>query len=74
MSANQEYLDPCEWNPDKDRPSFEGEFHAQAKVILGAGDIWRLCEECAKLPYFKPFRVRRKIHVSEVITGDENGK
>ena len=75
MNSDQEYLDPCEWNPEKNRASYYDETHAQAKVILGANGTWRLCEECAKLPYFKHYRVRRKIKPSEVVTiGDENGK
>lgn len=53
--------DGCEWNPVDNRPTIMGEeSHARASVILGDG-IWRLCDDCAKLPMFKRFYVRKII-------------
>lgn len=64
--------DPCEWNPEKDRPGaghhqqglgwydYDG-CQNQAALIVGADGKWRLCRSCAALPRFNRYRVRREI-------------
>lgn len=53
--------DPCEWNPETDRPAVEGDApHADATVSLGDGE-WHVCEACAALPRFAHFTVRKPI-------------
>lgn len=54
-------VDPCEWDPEHDRPTLgEGDAHAQAEVVLGRG-AWRLCASCASLPRFRRYKLRRPI-------------
>ena len=56
--------DGCEWCPDADRPSYGGDKHhetVRAEWMIGSGIPWRLCAECAKLPRFARYRVRRPI-------------
>ena len=54
--------DPCFYNPDERRACYEDEVHAQAEWIVGHKGKWRLCSECANLPEFKKYRVRKKIN------------
>jgi len=56
------YDDPCEWNPDANRPAYDDEVHAPADVIVGRAGRWRLCEACAALPEFR--RYKRRVAVS----------
>jgi len=61
--------DPCEYNPIHNRPALANEVHAQADVIVGAGNNnWRLCWQCASLPEFKKYRKRKAI-IKEVQNG-----
>ena len=56
-----EHADHCEWNPDEDRACYYGEVHARSTVLVGARGEWRLCADCAALPAFQRFRVRKWI-------------
>lgn len=63
----------CEWNPTQNHPAMvfgishpfpqEAEDHGncqnEATVCVGADGEWHLCENCAALPAFKRFKVRR---------------
>ena len=51
----------CEWNPEEQRACWDFEVHAPAVWIIGAKGQWRLCDDCAQLPEFKRFKVRRKV-------------
>ena len=63
MTPKQKMLiDPCEWNPVEGRPAqTDKDTHAAADYIVDADGQWRLCVECARLPVFRRFRVRKKI-------------
>ena len=54
-------MDSCEWNPEENRPSTEGEHEVPVEVFVGARDLWRLCASCAALPEFERYRVRREV-------------
>lgn len=72
--SNSEYLkralhihrlenDPCEWNPERDKPAGAGTpAHAPAEVLVEANGEHRLCEQCAKLPRFSKYRRRSPIY------------
>lgn len=52
----------CEWNPTHKRAAYLGEScRKEATVSLGASGQWHLCEDCARLPEFKRYKVRGKI-------------
>ena len=56
------YQDVCEWNPIGNRPAWENDpFHANAEMIVGVNNNWRLCLKCANLPAFKRYRARKFI-------------
>lgn len=57
--------DPCEYNPEMDRPAYIHEAHAQAEWVVGANEQWRLCSECAALPKFIRFKIRKKIQTKK---------
>ena len=49
---------PCEFNPETESAAYEHEVHAEATWIVGHNGQWRVCEQCAKHPYFRRFRVK----------------
>ncbi len=56
--------DGCEWNPEADRPAYDGDAHhreASAEVIVGSDGKWRLCASCSRLPRFARYRTRKPI-------------
>lgn len=56
--------DGCEWDPSTNKPATVGSAHSvttPATLIVGAQGNWRLCEECAALPRFRRYRVRKTI-------------
>ena len=61
MRRESTFLDPCEWNPDKNRPVHIGEEHAPAKILVGYDGCWRLCIACSNLPYFEKYGEDRKL-------------
>ena len=52
MKSITHIIDGCEWNPNKNDWTLEGEEHAEAKYIVGK-DGYRLCDFCAGLQKFK---------------------
>jgi len=57
----EQFPDPCEWNPAKSAAAFGCEVHAAAELIVGADGQWRLCGSCAALPEFNRFKIRKVI-------------
>lgn len=58
-----ELVSLCEWNPDEGRAADGTEKpHGKATTVVGARGQWHLCAECAALPEFRRFRVRRPVH------------
>jgi hypothetical protein len=51
----------CEYNPEEKRAAWDYEVHAKAEWIIGHQGNWRLCSNCANLPEFKRFKVRKRI-------------
>ncbi len=61
-----ELLGPCEWNPFTNLPATSP--HGcpnEATVALGAKGEWHLCEQCAALPRFARYRVRKPLRVMQ---------
>jgi hypothetical protein len=54
--------DLCEWDPARScAAELNNEHQEPAALIVGANGEWRLCAQCAALPRFRRFRVRRVI-------------
>lgn len=55
--------DYCEWNPIANRAAFiDDPPHGEATLSVGVDGKWHLCEQCAQLPAFSRYRVRRLLH------------
>ena len=58
-------MERCWWNPVWGVPSWdpprETDCPNEAEVVLGNNGGWHLCKQCAALPRFKRFKVRRPI-------------
>jgi hypothetical protein len=59
MNEIENTLDSCEWNPKEKREAYSSEFHAKAEISVGYNGRWHLCRNCAKLPEFKRFRIKK---------------
>ena len=60
----------CEWDPERNRPSYRGEdSHAVAVLVVGGKGQWHLCESCADLPKFRRFK-RQPLRSRD---GEDNG-
>jgi hypothetical protein len=54
----------CEWDPETGTPAIDCDRHTRytiARVIVGSGGRWRLCDSCAAQPEFR--RLRRRVCV-----------
>ena len=66
----KEHHNGCEWNPDKDNPSYSHDPHyLNSTAVWSVGtktdNNFHLCENCVKLPRFKRFKkVRLKNDIS----------
>jgi hypothetical protein len=59
VSSSKSNIPYCDYDPDEDRFSHEGEEHAEATMIKGSRDAFFLCNYCSQLPKFKRLKIRR---------------
>jgi hypothetical protein len=50
---------PCEWDPERDKPSEGDGCRQEATVCVGANGKCHLCEMCAELPRFKRMKKQK---------------
>ncbi len=61
--------DRCEWNPTMKRGTWDGDDrHDDDDAVwsVGKSPSWHLCDNCARLPEFKRYRVRTWIGPKEL--------